>query len=95
MDRPKSVDLADIVNQSEQRPLYIHFAFGAQGESIHALLHTDVCKDRLHNAKSPGIDLLAVFTIDLRLHLIDQVGGLALHLNGKIAASCIRFAQTA
>jgi hypothetical protein len=27
--RPKSVDLADIVYQSEQSPLYIHFRFGA------------------------------------------------------------------
>ena len=26
--RPKGVDLADIVNQSEQPPLYIHFPFG-------------------------------------------------------------------
>ena len=26
---PEDVDLADIVNQSEQSPLYIHFTFGA------------------------------------------------------------------
>ena len=44
---PKDVDLADIVNQSEQAPLYIHFQFGTKGETVHALLHTDVGKDRL------------------------------------------------
>ena len=92
---PVSVDLADIVNQSEQRPLYIHFPFRAQREAVHTLLHADVCKDRFHNAKSPGIDLLALFTIDLGLHLIDQVGGLALHLNGKIAAYRICLLQAA
>jgi hypothetical protein len=27
-DRPKRVDLADIVNQGEQSPLYIHFQLG-------------------------------------------------------------------
>ena len=28
MERPKGVDFADIVHQSEQLPLYIHFWFG-------------------------------------------------------------------
>ena len=84
--RPEDVNFADIVYQSKQPPLYIHFALGTQGESIHALLHTDVGKDRLHDPQSPGINALALFTIDLGFHLIDQVGGLALNLNGKIAA---------
>jgi hypothetical protein len=47
MERPKGVDLADIVYQGEQSPLYIHFQFGAQGEAVHAFMHTDVGKDRL------------------------------------------------
>ncbi len=61
---------------------------------MHALLHTDVGKDRLDNPQPPGVDALALFTIDLGLHLIDQVRLLALHLNGKIAAYGIRLAQT-
>ena len=89
------MDLADIVYQSEQSPLYIHFPFRAQREAVHALLHADVSEDRFHDPQSPGIDALALFTVDLGFHLIDQVGGLALNLNGKIAASGIRFAQTA
>ena len=76
MDRPVSVDLADIVNQSEQSPLYIHFALGTQRESIHTLLHTDIGKDRFDDPQPPGINAFALFTIDLGLHLIDQVGGL-------------------
>ena len=36
------MDLADVVNQSEQAPLYIHFPFRAQRESVHVLLHADV-----------------------------------------------------
>ena len=56
--RPKGVDLADIVNQSEQSPLYIHFPLRAQSEAMHALLHTDVGKDRLNDAQPSGIDRL-------------------------------------
>jgi hypothetical protein len=35
VDRPKGVDFADIMHQSEPRtrPLYIHFQFGAQREA--------------------------------------------------------------
>ena len=83
--RPEHVDLADIVYQSEQHPLYIHFAFGAQGEAVHALLHTDVGKDRFHDPQPPGINALALLTIDLRLHLIDQVR-LPIHWHRKIPA---------
>jgi len=45
--RPKGVDLADMVNQSEQRPLYIHFPLGTQGKAMHPLLYTEVGKDRV------------------------------------------------
>lgn len=69
-ERPEDVDLADLVNQSVQPPLYIHFQFRAQREAVHALVHTDIGKDWLHDAKPPGIDALALFSIDLRLHLI-------------------------
>ena len=46
-------------------------------------------------AQPSGIDALALFTIDLGLHLIDQVRLLGIHLNGKIPARSIRLAQTA
>jgi len=48
--RPKGVDLADMVNQSEPRtrPLYIYFfMFGAQAEGMHPFLYTEVGKDRV------------------------------------------------
>lgn len=89
------MDLADIVNQRVQPPLYIHFQFGAQRKTVHALLHTDVGEDRLDNAEASAVNALALFTVDLRFHLIDQVGGTALDLNGKIAARGIRLLQTA
>jgi hypothetical protein len=41
------VDFADIVNQNEQSPLYIHFGFGPQIEAVHKLMYTNVGKDRL------------------------------------------------
>jgi len=88
------VDLADIVNQRVQSPLYIHFQFGAQRKTVHALLHTDVGEDWLHNAEPPAVNALPLFTVDLRFHLIDQVGGTALDLNGKIATRSIRLLQT-
>jgi hypothetical protein len=42
------------MHQSEPPPLYIHFAFGAQGDAVHAFMHTDLVKDRLDNAGLPG-----------------------------------------
>jgi hypothetical protein len=84
--RPEGVDLADIVNQSEQYPLYIHFTFGAQGEAIHVLMHADVGKDRLDNGQPSRIDLLALLAVDLGFHPIDQVRLTRVHLNRKIPA---------
>jgi hypothetical protein len=53
--RPKSVDLGDIVYQGEPRtrPLYIHFRFGAYRASVHVFLYTDIGKDRLDNPQRP------------------------------------------
>jgi len=86
LDRSKRVDLADIVDQSEQPPLYIHFQFRAQGESIHAFLHADIGKDRFNDTQSPGIDLLALRRVNLGFHLVDHVRWLAIHLDRKIPA---------
>ena len=93
MDRPISVDLADIVYQSEQTPLYIHFPFRAEREAVHAFLHADVGEDRFNDPQSPAINALALITIDLGFHRIDQIGGLALNLNRKIAAYSICLLQ--
>ena len=71
--RPKDVDLADIVNQSEQSPLYIHFQFRANSKTMHTLVHTDIRENRLHNTQPSGIDMLPLLGIDPGLHLIDQV----------------------
>lgn len=60
VERPKRVDLADVVDQGEQPPLDIHLGFGAQGESIHVFLHADIGKNRFNNTQPPGIDLLAL-----------------------------------
>src|SRR5215211_314322 len=70
-ERPKRVDLAEIMYQGEQSPLYIHFQFGPEREAVHALLDTDVSEDRLDDSESSGIDPLSHFTVDLCLHLID------------------------
>ncbi len=91
---PEDVDLADIVNQSEQSPLYIHFAFGSQGETIHVFMHADVGKDRLDNREPPRVDLLARLAVDLGFHQIDQVRLTRVHLNRKVPARSIRLAQT-
>lgn len=86
VEHSKRVDLTDIVNQREQSPLYIHFQFGTQSEAVHALLHTDVGKDRLDDCESSGIDLLSLFGIDLGFHLVDQVRWLRIHRDRKIPA---------
>ena len=83
---PKDVNLADIVNQSEQPPLYIHFQFGAEREAVHVLLHTDVGKDRLDNTQTSGIDALSLLGVYLCFHLINWIQLLGIHLDGKISA---------
>jgi hypothetical protein len=93
--RPEHVDLADIVYQSEQYPLYIHFAFGAQGESIHVFLHADIRKDGFDNRESPRINFLTLLAVNLGFHFIDQVRLAGIDLNGKIPARSVRFAQAA
>lgn len=85
------MDLADIVNQHEQPPLYIHFLFGAKGKAIHLFLHTNAGEGGFHDPQPSGIDPLASIDVDLCLHLIDQVGGRTFHLNGKIAAGVSDF----
>ena len=75
--------------------MYIHFAFGTQGESIHVFMHADVREDRLDNTQSSGIDLLARFAVNLGFHQIDQVRLPRVDLNRKIPARSIRLAQTA
>lgn len=62
---------------------------------MHALLHTDVGKDRFDNAEPSGVDQLSLIGIDLCLHLIDQVRRLRIHWDGKIPARCGWLAQTA
>jgi hypothetical protein len=49
VERPEGVDLADIVDQGKPRtrPLYIHFRFGPERETVHVPVHTDVGKDGL------------------------------------------------
>jgi hypothetical protein len=89
------VDFADIVYQSEQTPLYIHFAFGSQGESMHVFMHTDVGEYRFHNPQPSGIDFLALLAVDLGFHFIDQVWHAGIDLNREIPARSILLAQTA
>ena len=86
MDRSEGVDLADVVHQGKQAPLYIHFPFGPQSEAMHALLDTDVGKDRLNDSQASRIDLLSLFSIDLGFHFVDQVRLLGSHRDRKIAA---------
>jgi hypothetical protein len=62
---------------------------------VHVFVDTDVGEDGFHDPKSSGIDLLALFGIDLGLHLIDQVRWLRIHRDRKIPAGCGGFAQAA
>mgnify|MGYP003379926480 CR=1 FL=1 len=62
---------------------------------MHSFLYTNIDKNRLNNCQASGINALALFTIDLRLHLIDQIRLLGIDLNGEIPARSIRLAQTA
>ena len=78
------VDLADIVHQGKQPPLDIHLGFGAQGEVVQTLLDTDIGKDRLNNGQASGIDLFALWCVDLGFHLVDQIGSLIIHPDGQV-----------
>jgi hypothetical protein len=95
MERLKSVDFSNTVHQNEPPPLYIHFAFGAQDEAVHAFMHTDLGEDRLDNAGPPGVNFLTHFAVNLGPHLVNQIRRLAIHLNKKIPARSSGLAQTA
>ena len=47
VERLKRVDLAEIVDQGEQSPLYIHFQLGPEREAVHTLLDTEFGEDGL------------------------------------------------
>ena len=74
--------------------MYIHFAFGTQGETIHVFMYTDVGKDRLDNGQPSRIDFLTRFAVNFGFHQINQVGLTRVYLNRKIPARSIRLAQT-
>jgi hypothetical protein len=63
--------------------LYIHFAFGTQGETIHVFMYTDVREDRLDNDQPSRIDFLALLAVDLGFHQIDQVRLAGINLEEK------------
>lgn len=44
LECPKGVDLADVVHQGVQPPLYIHFPFRTQREAVHVFVNADVGK---------------------------------------------------
>ena len=46
-ERPKHVNFTNIMYQSEQSPLYIHFGFGPQREAVHPVLATSVIRPNL------------------------------------------------
>jgi hypothetical protein len=85
VERPEGVDLADIMDQREPRPrpLYIHFQFGPEREAVHALVYTDIGKDRLDDTctrfawqivrrkcpQTPGINLPAMASVMIALAL--------------------------
>jgi hypothetical protein len=89
------VNLADIMHQSKQPPLYIHLGLGAQGEAVQSLLNADIGEDWLDDGQASGIDLLAFGGVNLGFHLIDQIGRLIIHPDRQESAWCGWFAQTA
>ncbi len=62
---------------------------------MHVFVNTNIRKHRFNNSQPPGVDALALLAVDLCLHHLDQVGRLAIHLDGKVAARSIRLAQAA
>ena len=79
---PVLLDFTNVVDESEQLPLHIHFGFGAEGEVVQPFLDAEIGKDRLHDRQTPGVDLPAFGCIDAGFHLLDQVGMQTAYLDG-------------
>jgi len=84
------MDFTNIVDQSEQHPLYIHLGFGPQGVVVQAFLYAEIGKHRLNDRQSSGIDPSALWRVDLGFHLFDQTGLLTFHFNRQIPTGCVR-----
>ncbi len=82
MTRSIPVDFTNVMDESEQFPLDIHFGFRAESEVIQPFLHADVGKDRLNDRQTPGVYFPAFGCVDPGFHLFDQVGMQTAHLNG-------------
>jgi hypothetical protein len=82
MNSPVALDFTNVVDESEQLPLDIHFGFGAEGEVVQVFLDAEIGKDRLHDRQTPGVDLPAFGCIDPELHVFDQVGMQTAYLDG-------------
>ena len=65
-------DLFNVVYDTKQIPLNIHFVFSPHGKPIQPFLCPDIRKDRLHNSQPPFISCLSLLCIDLLDHLTDQ-----------------------
>ena len=86
-------ELLDVVDQAEELPLRIDFAFSSQGEAIEPLVVSKVAEHRLHRCEAPAVEHPALWRIDTFLHSVGmglgRVYGLALE-EGDLARFGLR-----
>ena len=81
------MDFADIVHESEQSPLYIHFQFGAQRETVHALVYTDFWRRPV--PQYPGVGHRPAFHLHCPFWLSSRRSGSAVRYRPEWKDTCV------
>jgi hypothetical protein len=66
------MNLAEVVNHTEQQPLCVDFPFAAQREVIQSFVETDIGKHRLGCSDPLAVDQTTCQRIDLPLHFLTE-----------------------
>jgi hypothetical protein len=65
-------DLLEIMDQTVEPPLKVHFNLASQRRTISSLLRTNVPTYRFHNSQPLAVDPPGFWRVDLRDHLLGQ-----------------------
>jgi hypothetical protein len=88
--------LLDIVNQTVEIPLRVHFALGSQGEAVQPFVVPQVAEDRFDDPDAPPIELASALAVDRAPHALGVGQPRLMFLEERhLADRCLlRIAQT-
>ena len=66
--RSMALHFTDVVHQTEEQPLRIHFGAPSEGEATQSMRVPEVGKDGFHDAESAAVLIATFVGVDLALH---------------------------